>query len=196
MYRSGKKRKKYGFTLVEVLITIAIIGILVSVTVYGYSIALANSRDQQRLANMNTIANALEQFYTDNKHYPLVTVNGSSTVFNASFQLDQAVNSCDATKTYLAPNYIPNIPQDPKNKLSLASCKENNQDGQYLYTAVADSTSISSPQSFELIAKMERQKNMDSGPPSSLTNNNYYWTGGFGLSSISENFYLGPKIGQ
>jgi prepilin-type N-terminal cleavage/methylation domain-containing protein len=213
----SRVRKFGGFTLIEILVVIAIIGILVSVGMYGYNIALQNSRDQQRLANVNSIANALGLYYNDNKAYPTMSTNSKGDyIFNASFQLDQPVyvSTCglsDPSKNFLAPNYIASIPQDPSNKFT--DCSGTDPIGQYLYTAVTDSkTDSTSPQSFELMAKMEKTTNMSTSEPDSgqeaLSSNNYYYSVPKGLSSLNlciesnnnsgcvSNYYLGPKIGD
>ena len=62
---------KKGFTLMELLIVIALIGILVTMGVASYSTAQIKSRDSRRKVDMKVYQNALEQFYADqNSTYP------------------------------------------------------------------------------------------------------------------------------
>ena len=56
---------KKGFTLLEVLIVIAIIGILVSIGVASFSSAQKKSRDSRRRSDMKAAQNAVEQYYAD-----------------------------------------------------------------------------------------------------------------------------------
>ena len=63
-------RKSFGFTLVELLIVIAIIGILISVGLASFRRAQTQTRDGQRKADIANIRGALEQFYADNNVYP------------------------------------------------------------------------------------------------------------------------------
>lgn len=62
--------KKYGFTLVEIIIIITVIGILSTIGVVTYNGAQAKSRDSQREARATLIANSLEKYYEDNGEYP------------------------------------------------------------------------------------------------------------------------------
>ena len=65
---------KKGFTLMELLIVIALIGILVTMGVASYSTAQVKSRDARRKADMKVIQNAYEQYYADTSStYPTQT---------------------------------------------------------------------------------------------------------------------------
>ncbi len=60
-----------GFTLMELLIVIGIIGILISVSVASFSTAQKKGRDARRLGDMKAMQNAFEQYYADhNSSYP------------------------------------------------------------------------------------------------------------------------------
>ncbi len=64
-------RRQAGFTLMELLIVIAIVGILVSVSVVSYSSAQRKSRDSRRHTDMKALQSAWEQYYADNaSNYP------------------------------------------------------------------------------------------------------------------------------
>ncbi len=59
-----------GFTLVELVVVIAVIGILSTITVLGYTRYQANSRDTIRLAKATVITEALEKYYDLHGEYP------------------------------------------------------------------------------------------------------------------------------
>lgn len=54
---------KRGFTVVEVLVTLVIISIILGLGTVGLRSTLANGRDAERKADIETIARGLEQFY-------------------------------------------------------------------------------------------------------------------------------------
>jgi len=65
--------KKNGFTLIEILIVVAIIGILATMGIVAFQTSLRRSRDATRIAEIKALQNAAEQFYADNaSEYPTV----------------------------------------------------------------------------------------------------------------------------
>ena len=62
--------KQRGFTLIEILIVVAIIGILSSVILIGLGSARARARDARRIADLKEVQNALELYYGKAGMYP------------------------------------------------------------------------------------------------------------------------------
>ncbi len=181
-----KQRSNYlrrGFTLVEVLMVIAIVGILFALTADIYGIAIARSHDQERLSDLDTINNALEQYHLDNKSYPKEGLTTNNLVV-AKYQLEP-IEGCGVSgpsgKGYLAPSYIPTIPDDPQYRLSISGTSTDcntNQFGQYLYVTNVASTTAT-VQAYYLMARMERTQFMSpAGTVSSLQSSAFassYW---------------------
>jgi len=62
---SLRKQNRNGFTLLELLVVISIIGILMALGVVAYSTAQKKSRDAKRRGDMKSIQNGFEQYYAD-----------------------------------------------------------------------------------------------------------------------------------
>jgi type II secretion system protein G len=62
--------KNKGFTLVELLVVMAILGVLVTLVAGGFRTAQMRGRDSKRKSDLKEIANALEVFYSDYNKYP------------------------------------------------------------------------------------------------------------------------------
>lgn len=59
-----------GFTLIELIVVTAIIGMLFSVVIVILSGAQKDAKDKRRIADMQQLQRALELFYTDHQYYP------------------------------------------------------------------------------------------------------------------------------
>jgi type II secretion system protein G len=63
----------HGFTLLEILVVVAILAVLVSIGAASYQRAQRNARDQQRIRDLNQVKTALEQYFEINQAYPTST---------------------------------------------------------------------------------------------------------------------------
>ena len=64
------KNHTKGFTLVEILIVVAIIGILASVALIGLGPVQRKGRDTRRISDMKQVQSGLELYFSKNGHYP------------------------------------------------------------------------------------------------------------------------------
>ena len=62
---------KKGFTLVELLVVISIIGVLSAILMVNFVGTRERARDSQKIQDMNTIKNALRLYYNDFQSYPV-----------------------------------------------------------------------------------------------------------------------------
>lgn len=112
VHNKNQRSSLKGFTLLELLVVISIIGILLVLGVVAYSTAQNKGRDAKRRSDMKTISSALEQYYADNNSsYPVST-------------------SCGNMGTDLGSDYLPGgVPSDPKDS------------SPYVYTCVSTASS-------------------------------------------------------
>jgi len=87
MSRAGER----GFTLIEMMIVVAIIAILVSILVPNFIRARAQAQTAACEANLKEIATSLEEYETDHEAYPDVTsmTNVTNTDTNLGIYLRQ-----------------------------------------------------------------------------------------------------------
>ncbi len=72
------QRTVRGFTLIEMLIVIAVIGILASAVLVGLGPVQRQGRDSRRIADLRQVQNALELYYNKCGHYPGDATCGST----------------------------------------------------------------------------------------------------------------------
>jgi type IV pilus assembly protein PilA len=73
-------RKQSGFTIIELLIVIAIIGILATLVLTNFQGAQAKGRDTVRKNDINSVYQKLEEFYNENGGYPDGDLKGTVAV--------------------------------------------------------------------------------------------------------------------
>lgn len=64
------KQRQSGFTIVELLIVIVIIGILATLVIVTFSGVQQRARDAERKTDINAVAGQLEAFYASKGYYP------------------------------------------------------------------------------------------------------------------------------
>lgn len=101
----------FGFTLVELMVVIAIIGILATLILVTLDNTKSTARNTRRLADIKELQLALKLYYNDNGFYPTAITAGTSISRNGV-------------------NYLLRVPENPK-PWGEGNCSEFNSDYQY-----------------------------------------------------------------
>ena len=129
---ASHKLTSRGFTLIEILVVVAILAILVSIGAASYLRAQRNARDLTRTKDLNQVKTALEQYFEINLVYP----TGIDGKINCSGEKAWGTEWTCEGHTYMRA-----LPEDPTT-------------GQpYCYRNLVDTST------FELFAKMENSNN-------------------------------------
>jgi type IV pilus assembly protein PilA len=105
------RKKKQGFTLIEVLIVIGIIAILAAVVLVAInpSRQFAQARNSQRMSNVNALLNAIGQNISDNKGK---FVCAAGTLPTTATVIKSGTSGYDI-RPCLVPKYLSELPVDP-----------------------------------------------------------------------------------
>lgn len=85
---SLKKRTQQGFTIVELLIVIVVIGILAALVITTYNGIQQKGRNTERTTDLKAVQGQLEAYYATNGRYPTSTNLGSTSDTNLAFIKD------------------------------------------------------------------------------------------------------------
>lgn len=109
---SRYNQQSRGFTIVELLIVIVVIGILAAITIVAYNGLQQRGRDSQRQSDVKSIAKALEMYYTDEGRFPPGSGSNSSATINSGWSTT-ADASWSNLRSALVPKYMSSLPKDP-----------------------------------------------------------------------------------
>jgi type II secretion system protein G len=138
------KNKSKGFTIVELLIVIVVIGILATLVIVTFTGIQQKARDSKRKTDIGAVQAALESYYSSNNTYPTAAHLNSATWLSGNLK-----------------GFDPNALKDPKgNSTTVVEDSATPSDTQYAYKvtpANCDDTSGSTTPctNFGIYAKLE-----------------------------------------
>jgi prepilin-type N-terminal cleavage/methylation domain-containing protein len=106
---TARQTRQRGFTLLELLVVLAIIGLLAGIIMLALNSARNKARDAKRAGDMRQMITALEQYYSQRSSYP----TGTASIAAGGALLSDS-NSFNGGSEPFVPNYIPLLPAAPK----------------------------------------------------------------------------------
>ena len=119
--------RKAAFTLIELLIVIAIIGTLTSIATASYLKAQSRSRDSARKSSVNAISTAVEAFYSAKAAFP-----GDPYTLGNKLVPTSATKSCEENTALLANENAPVYVYVPSQDCSQSNSSSNSN--KFTYT--------------------------------------------------------------
>src|SRR3989344_6992523 len=115
-----KRNQIAGFTLVELLVVISIIGLLSSIVVSNISVSKKKARDARRIVEVGKIAKAMEMYYLEHGSYTSDIANGweqTGATYNITNFADGSNLSVptDETSKLVDEKFLSRFPVDPVN---------------------------------------------------------------------------------
>lgn len=102
VFKIFMKKGRQGFTLLELLVTISIIGILIGVGSVSFSTAQKRGRDSRRQSDMKAMQTSLEQCYALDTQYPASAVKSTPlTCFGAAVTMNLVPSDPKDTGSYV-----------------------------------------------------------------------------------------------
>lgn len=98
---------KLGFTMIEILVVMTIIGILATLGIRSFTSSQLKARDLRRKADIANLSKPLEAYFNDYDQYPLGSVGGGIVVDGGTLAWgSEFVDSNDTV-------YMVQLPKDP-----------------------------------------------------------------------------------
>ncbi|MEO7904863.1 MAG: prepilin-type N-terminal cleavage/methylation domain-containing protein [Candidatus Saccharimonadales bacterium] len=129
-----------GFTIVELIVVIVVIGILATITMVSYDNIRSKGYDSQRISDAKSIQESIELYRIKNNAFPAVSISGMGS------QSGWESSAREAPGEFLRPladsGYMESVPLDPINNAIESSTilAKTNQSYGYVYYRYAAGT--------------------------------------------------------
>jgi prepilin-type N-terminal cleavage/methylation domain-containing protein len=146
-----KEHSKHGFTLIEVLVVVGIIGLLSTVVLIAVNPArqFATAHNAQRSANIHTLLNSIGQYTVDHQG----KLPDKADDKNTETFVPIAKGGADICAV-LVPVYLPALPIDPRTGGTITDCSSDYDTGYTINVDAHGYVTITAPHA-ELAAVIE-----------------------------------------
>ena len=122
---NSRFQNKKGFTLIEMLIVISIIGILASIVLVGLGAFRARGRDTRRIADLRGNQGALELYYTKFQGYPAGGIDSWESMSQAIVNGGVGVNNISNDPLAPSRNYTYGVSSDQQMYVLMAALEDS-----------------------------------------------------------------------
>lgn len=141
--------RKNGFSLVELMVVLAVIAMLIGLSSYGVSLAMRNSRESIRTELLGNIKLEIENYYLQYGSYP---ANSAISFSNGKFQICNTTKNICKSVTAAEKYTVPTLSTNNSTTTQTAFCYSNAvSDRQYVLgfkTEIGDWRDIGSSKTY------------------------------------------------
>lgn len=101
--------KSQGFTIVELLVVIVVIGILAAITIVSYSGVTAKARTASNQSNANSVLQAAMSVYAESGSYPATDASSATVIGNLNAGVTKVPSSLTVTNVTVTSGTATNI---------------------------------------------------------------------------------------
>ena len=118
----GRRRAAAGFTLIELITVVSLIGILVAIALPNYRVAIIQSREAVLRENLFRMRDLIDQYYVDKGQYPPSIETLVEEGYLRKLPEDPFTRTADWTPVFSEPD--PDRPGEPAGVYDVKSASE------------------------------------------------------------------------